>query len=265
VARGFLSTGQCVDAIVRHTRGLADAAEGHLDRPVRHCPGWSVADLVWHLTEVQRFWSLVVAERPAEEPAGAVGPPRPGDEQLVDALRAGVDTMAATLLAADQDAPCWTWGTHRDVGFVTRHQVQEAAVHHWDAMDAVGRAGWEMWPVDAIDAVDEFLVESLPNARWPRPDAEPIGATVWFCPCYADTALCPTWYVSDGAQPGTVAVEVDADDPAEGVVIGSHGDPASLLLWLYGRGSDRDAFPDLDHGSDHRAVLARLRALASTD
>ena len=34
----------------------------HLERPVEHCPGWNVADLVWHLTEVHWFWSTIAAD-----------------------------------------------------------------------------------------------------------------------------------------------------------------------------------------------------------
>lgn len=261
-----LTVDQCVDAIARHTHQLADAADGHLERPVRHCPGWTVGDLVWHLTEVQWFWRWVATERPTDRPAYVESPEQPGPEALLDGLRSGVEALVEALATADQDASCWTWGSEHRVGFITRHQVQEAAVHHWDALDAVGRASsWEMWPVDAIDAVDEFLTESVANERWPRPEVPRMDGTIWFCPCHADTALCPTWHVTDGARPGTLEVRVDPEGSADGVVIGSHGHPATLLLWLYGRVPEREAFPDLDLTPEQRALLQRFRAFASTD
>ena len=65
--------------IAEHSAGLARAAEHNLDAPVEHCPGWTVADLVWHLTEVHWFWAKIVAELPSEPPEdeeGRTGPRR---------------------------------------------------------------------------------------------------------------------------------------------------------------------------------------------
>jgi alpha-beta hydrolase superfamily lysophospholipase len=46
-----LTTAECVSAIERHSAGFAEATRGNLDASVRHCPGWTVADLVAHLTD----------------------------------------------------------------------------------------------------------------------------------------------------------------------------------------------------------------------
>jgi uncharacterized protein (TIGR03083 family) len=258
----YLTTAQCLDAIERHTRGLADAATAHLEARIEHCPDWSMADLVWHLTSVHWFWTWIATELPATEPQDLHRPQRPGDEALVAGLVAGMETLIATLRAADQDAPCWTWGLEENVRFITRHQVQEAAVHHWDALNAMGRANeWAMYPVDAIDAVDEFLTHSVGNRRWPVENAEPMAGTVWFCPCYADTDVCPAWYIFDGEVPGTVDVEIDLPQARTERALGSHGDPATLLLWLYRRVPDRSAFFDCDLGAEDRALLSRFRAL----
>jgi hypothetical protein len=45
--------------IALQSTAFAAVAEGNLAAPVQHCPGWTVADLVNHLTEVQWFWALV--------------------------------------------------------------------------------------------------------------------------------------------------------------------------------------------------------------
>lgn len=231
-------------AITHHTRGLAGAAENGLDRPVEHCPGWTVADLVWHLTEVHWFWNEVARDRPLDEP-DLVTPERPADENLVAALLAGVEVLAGTLRAADQDAPCWTWGLEENVGFITRHQVQEAAVHHWDAVNAVG-GDWAMSDVLAMDAVDEFLTHSVANLRWPAPHLEPLGGTLSLL------AGGRRFTLTDGDVPGTLAHAVDDVDAAG-------TDPADLLLWLFRR------LPDDRIQADPRALLERFRAFTSTD
>lgn len=260
----YLTTDECLDAIQRHTRGLAGAAENNLARRVEHCPAWSVGDLVWHLTGVHRFWEHVVRERPATQPSLPEAS-RPADGDLVPALLAGLDALVDTLRSADQDASCWTWGLVENVGFVTRHQVQEAAVHHWDVVNAVGpSAAWSMDPLEAIDAVDEFLTHSVGNSRWVVEGAERLGGYLWFCPCYADTAACPSWYVADGDLAGTVAVM--SEPPASDLpAVGSHGDPATLLLWLYGRVPDRVALPDSDLRPEDTALIDRFRKLTFTD
>jgi uncharacterized protein (TIGR03083 family) len=265
----YLTTEQCLDAIERHTRGLAEAADGSLDRAIEHCPDWSMADLVWHVAGVHRFWEHVARERPLEQPSRPEVS-RPVDRELVPTLLAGLDVLLATLRAADQAAPCWTWGLQEEVGFITRHQVQEAAVHHWDAANAVGRqADWEMRPVDAVDSVDEFLTHSVGNRRWQVDDADPLGGALRFRPRVAEGDPCPTWTIRDGPMPGTVGVTVDEPADADGdqLVIGGPVDPARLLLWLYGRVpyDDPEIFDGAPLTPAGRWLALRFKALTFSD
>lgn len=244
-----VTTSDCLAAIDHHTRGLAAEAAGNLDARIEHCPDWSMADLVWHVIGVHRFWNAVATDRPTEEPtepAGVDERPRPADEDLTRTLVAGMEALVTTLGAADQQAPCWTWGLEQNVWFITRHQVQEAAIHHWDAARAVGRAAsWQMDPEMASDAVAEFLTHSVANSRWPVPSAEPIGTTL----------ALGHWDVSDGELPGTVRA-VARHDRDTAVA------PADLLLWLYARQGD----PGFELvTSAERAALDRLKALVFTD
>jgi uncharacterized protein (TIGR03083 family) len=262
----YLTVDQCLDAINRHTRGLAASATGQLDASIEHCPGWSMADLVWHLIDVHWFWNEIASTLPAEQPKDLVRPKRPADDQLVPSLLAGVDRLVDTLRRADQDARCWTWGLDENVGFITRHQVQEAAVHHWDALNAVGQNHqWGMWPLDAIDAVDEFLTHSVGNSRWPATDAAPMAGTIWFCPCYSSTAVCPAWYISDGSAAGTIEVALDLDEAATSHAVGGHGDPATFLLWLYRRVGNPAVFDMAEFDADGVSLVSRFRALSYTD
>jgi uncharacterized protein (TIGR03083 family) len=240
--------------IAEHSAALARAAESNLEAPVEHCPGWTVADLVWHLSEVHWFWAKIVAELPSEPPPDEEGPDRPPPEQLVERFRAGAEHLVRVLAAADPAAACWTWApTQRNVGFVRRHQVQEAAVHHWDAEHAAGREialGTGM----SVDAIEEFLtfsvatVEDRPDS--PRPNLD--GALV-----LAATDAGTEWTVTDDRLPGTVRFSPGPADPELPRITGTASD---LLLWLYGR----LALP-VTPGGKAEQLAGRFRALAFTD
>src|SRR5271166_2513187 len=108
-----------VEAIAHHSAGLADAAEGNLAAPVEHCPGWSVADLVWHLTEVQWFWATIAGERLDEPPDESRRPPRGTDEELVADLRAASERLVGVLAEAGGAEHAWTWApAQQDVAFI---------------------------------------------------------------------------------------------------------------------------------------------------
>jgi uncharacterized protein (TIGR03083 family) len=144
-------------AFWRDGLGLAVAAEAAgLAAPVTSCPGWSVADLVWHTGEVHWFWTEDVATA-WDSPAASVEPERPADADLVAWYRAGVDRTLAVLQAAEPQQPVWSWAPRGGTaGWVIRRMAHETAVHRWDAEDAAG-TGWSVDAELAIDGIDEFL------------------------------------------------------------------------------------------------------------
>lgn len=125
--------------------------------PVPSCPQWSAADLLWHLCEVQHWWSWIVVNRPAG-PDGYPEPTRPTEHA---ALLARYDEqytgLVDALAAADPSEPAWTWHpTLKDVAFIYRRQAHEALVHRRDAELAAGTL--TPFPADlAADGVDEVL------------------------------------------------------------------------------------------------------------
>jgi uncharacterized protein (TIGR03083 family) len=248
----------CLAAIAQHTHGLAEAARGNLGARVQHCGDWTVADLVHHLTEVHAFWDHVAATLPTGPPEDRPEEVRASDGELIETMLVGMETLVATLRVADQQAPCWTWGLEENVWFITRHQVQEAAVHHWDAADAAGQALGPDFLDDhlAADAVDEFLTHSVSNSRWPRPDAPPMGGPLGFCGCCGSGDESYDWLIRDG-EPGTLAFEHRPDlvEPTDG-----HVAPADLLLWLYRR--DPSGLSNFPHESDVR--VRRFRTFTNT-
>ncbi|HEX8095043.1 maleylpyruvate isomerase family mycothiol-dependent enzyme [Jatrophihabitans sp.] len=215
--------------IAEHSAGLARAAENNLEAPVEHCPGWTVADLVWHVTEVHWFWSTVVAgllPAPVEDDSG---PDRPAPEELIARFSAGAEHLVRVLAAADPAAACWTWATQQNAGFVLRHQVQEAAVHHWDAEHAAGR-DIELGMAMSVDAIEEFLTFSLSTVDGYHPEVpEPSldGALVLSA---SDAGI--DWTITDDTLPGTLKFSTGAGEPGLPRISGTASD---LLLWLYGR------------------------------
>ena len=222
------------------------AASADPMRPVPSCPAWTVADLVWHLGEVHWFWATDV-ELGATSPdqVEAAKPSRPED---FGALVAWGQEQTAFLLRVLESTPddrrVWTWALDdgdQNVGFVRRHQVQEAALHRWDLELAVSGAPQPIDPEVAADSVDEMLAITLPwgvNPDKPLPGTAHLHAT--------DTA--GEWLVHrDGAverahAKGDVALRGTASD---------------LLLALYTR-VPLDAVEVLGDGALARELVARL-------
>ena len=246
-----LSPDEQIAAITHHSAGFAEAARGNLAARVEHCPDWSMADLVRHLSEVHWFWGTIVDELLDAPPDESRRPSHGQDDELVDAFVLGAGRLAQVLANADQSAHCWTWaGWQQDVAFVTRHQVQEAAVHHWDAAHAAG-SDVTIDPVVAADSVDEFLHFSVASDDDPdEPTTPPLHGTLAFRA--SDTG--DAWTLRDGARSGTATVSpgVTTDCPV------LEAPAADLLLWLYGRVHiDTSGVPD--------DLLSRFRGICFTD
>src|SRR4051795_2615031 len=247
-----LSTFDCIATITEHSAGFAEATRGNLAARVEHCPDWSVAALVAHLTDVHWFWGTIVEELLLEPPPQERRPARTTDDRLVDAFVAGAQRLVQVLREADQSAPAWTWASwQQDVAFVTRHQVQEAAVHHWDAVNAAG-GSLDLDPVVAADSIDEFLHFSVSSED--DPDDPPEGVLDGPL-AFRTTDSVGTWTLFDGSRRGTVRVEGGTVAAGAPVVEGTASD---LLLWLYAR-------KDLSTPSAPADLVSRFRALCFTD
>jgi uncharacterized protein (TIGR03083 family) len=181
---------QCSEEIAR----LAEHAD--LSLRVPSCPGWSLGDLVFHLGSVQSFWAANLLARNIAAPLRPDGSSADlSDDILVPWFRDRTSSLRSALRQTGNDEPCWTWwGDPRTSGAVGRHQVQEAAIHCWDAQLATGGAK----PVAAeiaLDGISEFLevhkgeidavvTESVlfkatdSGGRWRVGDRTPLAAEV---------------------------------------------------------------------------------------
>jgi uncharacterized protein (TIGR03083 family) len=196
-----------------------------LDARVPGCPDWSLRDLVEHVGAVQRFWAAAVTAGPGDKPPSrdAVGDIAPrGDLLSWSADSTGL--LLEALRAAGPDQGCWAWWGASEapltVGAVARHQVQEAAVHAYDAQETVGHP--EPIPAAvALDGVPEFLTVSHGSSGpWPHRPAR-LGL---------HAVEGPLWLLD--LTPAGAAIVRGDEGSAAAVMYGSAGD---LVLALYGR------------------------------
>lgn len=240
-----------IAAIEDQSQGFAAAAAGNLAATVTGCPGWTVADLTRHLTEVQWFWSTIVAERLHQPPDESRRPPPAGDDSLIRQFLEGSNHLVEVLSAANPEETVWTWApAQQNVAFVIRHQVQEAAIHRWDADQARGGTFAIPTPL-AADSIEEFLTFSVSSTADP---ADPVGQPLQGSLSLECTEIKRSWTICDGSSAGTLSFDCDVEPAATKI----SATASELLLWLYGRIS-------LPSTPDSPELMERFRALCFTD
>jgi uncharacterized protein (TIGR03083 family) len=198
-------------------------AGARLEARVPGCPEWTLADLVEHVGGVQRFWAVVVS---AADDSGP--PPRSQTDfsspsgDLVAWSSESTRLLLDALAAAGPSSPSWAWWNGPlTADAVARHQVQEAAVHAFDAQQTAGAA--EPLPLDvAVDGVAEFL--SIPLASigpWPRP---PVRV--------AFAAFDGPTHVVDLSPAGA---SLDPSGISSPPAVTVHGSASDIVLALYNR------------------------------
>jgi uncharacterized protein (TIGR03083 family) len=217
---------------------LGDGAD--LSARVPSCPDWDLAGLLDHVGAVFRHKTAVLrhGRRPEEHEWASEEP------DVVGRLHTALHDLVGELQQRDPQAPTWTWySADQTVGFWYRRMAQEAAVHRVDAELALGERG----PLDdalAIDGIDEFAHAFL--EEWSEPEPAASGRTVLL------RAGPQAWRLTLGKERITTE---DGDGPADLTVL---GDPADLLLWVWG-GRVGDDVVRVEGPADLRAELqARL-------
>ncbi|HSG79824.1 MAG TPA: maleylpyruvate isomerase family mycothiol-dependent enzyme [Acidimicrobiia bacterium] len=245
--------------VIREESGrFAEAASAASpDDRVPSCPDWSVADLVWHLAEVQYFWASIL-ESLLDDPSGVLDLERPGTDHLTAVFREQHDRLVAALEMRGDDEPCWSWASDRSVGFVRRRQAHEAAIHRVDAELAAGLPVTPLDPALAEDGIQELFDHMVGGAP---PDWATVTPEGTFVVLESDSGR--VWagefarFVGTSPRSGKA---YDMDDvqlrtgypPGTTVIRGS----ADVLdRWLWGRAD----LGELTVGGDP-AVARRLRA-----
>lgn len=223
---------RCLELVAEQSAALAAAVgTGELTDAVPSCPGWTARDLITHHGNVLRVWASVAE---AAEPAAPADwmtdddatPPWDGPGADVQPWYVACRrTFAETFAGTGPDGAAWTWwGEPNTTRAIARHQVQEAAVHRWDAQVAAGLDGAPLPHDAAVDGVEEFLTVSLP-----------AGAPPW------DRAPVSVGLRADGVRPWLLAggggavtarpYDPDVTTPAATVTATA----SDLVLLLYGR------------------------------
>lgn len=127
------------------------------------CPGWTAADLLWHVADVHDFWARILSEDVRDD-AGvaeivAAKPERPTKTPDVLALRAdATDRLLDALERLDDNEVRWSWwSADQTVGFTRRMQTFEATMHRIDAEITADVASNPMAPGVAAGAVDHAV------------------------------------------------------------------------------------------------------------
>lgn len=211
------------------------AAQAGVEVDIDGCPGWTVRDLVRHVSEIHlwaaahvalratKMWVEDVAELTASWPELGVFWPT-DDELPAHYLRtnanlvrelegAPVDLDAMTFLAAPSPLAMWA-----------RRQAHEVAIHRFDAQRAAGVP--TVFDAEfASDGIDELL-----TAFAPRKKRFPVTDTRAMLVHTTDTGDC--WRVR--MSPDGIAT-VRGDGPADVTVRGRAGDVYPVL---WNRGDD---------------------------
>lgn len=254
-----------IEAITRESARFSDClARVSPTSPVPSCPGWTASDLLWHLTEVQLFWGIIVRDR-LDDPdtAETKKPPRPEDYQALQSLaHEATRQLVDVLVATPAPTRVWTWATDQTAGFVLRRQAHEALIHRLDAELTLGDVT-PLDPVLAADGVDELLrvmYGSVPAWGSVMPDGSPgrVMATdsgrswdIGFSRFRGTSPNTGTVYDED-----MLMVPPARDMPAVFTVSGTAAD---LDRWLWGRGD----LSTLDTSGD-AVALERFTAIIAS-
>ncbi|KOV83885.1 hypothetical protein ADL03_19295 [Nocardia sp. NRRL S-836] len=204
---------------------IADAPS--LDVRVPSCPEWTLRDLAHHIGEGRRSWAATVAAGPgatAKSPADGAAPQ--DRAELVGWLAGSTAVLLDALREAGPERGCWTWWggsqSPSNCGAVARHQLQQLAVHTYDAQLAVG----EPLPLPgdvALDGVEDFQFTCCATtSAWPHePAVVDYHATEG-----------RSWRLRLSAAGARVSRGCDDDGPAD---VSATGTASDLVLMFYGR------------------------------
>jgi HAD superfamily hydrolase (TIGR01509 family) len=198
---------------------------------VPSCPGWTLADLAGHLTDIHRWALDQLTRTEPDDPGDPDDPEAPEPADLADRFRAGADRLVAVLRARPADAACSAIYPPDTAGTWARRQLHETTIHLWDAWQAVGaeprlqadtaadgvrEVVGDLYPrqvrLGRVDALSETVVFRFPDADG---EAELVG-TAGAGPAVrvtgrAEDLLLVLW----GRRPlDTVAVTIDGDRSA---------------------------------------------------
>jgi uncharacterized protein (TIGR03083 family) len=206
------------------SRLAAAATRAGLEAPVPSCPGWTVTELLRHLSYVHDWAARHVREGLEttfeRDPEAVVVASGPSGAQLVERYRESNQRLVAALQAADPGLRCWTFlPAPSPLAFWARRQAHETTIHRVDAELASGPVN-PVTPEFAADGLDELLFGFCSPARMRRSQAERSLALV--------ATDCDRRWLVQADQAGMSVTA--APDPAQYELQGPAAD-LYLILW----------------------------------
>ena len=197
------------------------------------CPEWDAADLLWHLTDVQWFWTRVITTRPAAPPEDLEHPARPESyDELLSGFAAQSAALVEALAEAGPDAEAWHWSAVQTAGTSYRRQAHEALIHRLDAEQTAG----QVTPLDPALAADGVLEALDVMYGGEHPDFVGAGAHVAIgLTDTGDTIVLEPGRIEAGRHTGPHLVVRSASAPALATVTGTAAD---VDAWLWHRVPD---------------------------
>jgi uncharacterized protein (TIGR03083 family) len=211
---------QSIEADGRALAGIA--ADFDLELSIPSCPGWTLKDLVAHVSGATRWMSKCVSEGLAAQER--ILPPAPdGREELLHWFNQSIDELLTVLSGTPPDELVWT-PIRGGLGSVwwRRKAALEVAIHRTDADQALGASPG---PIDArlaLDGIDEYAEEFLPLMLHAVTEPPPVTAVLLSPNDIDDSRTLSLIPAGSDADPGDPHVEITAA-------------AYELLLWMWNR------------------------------
>lgn len=160
-----------------NARFIAAARSAGWTADVPACPGWNVADLVFHMCKVQSMFHGMLTTG-AASPKDVPRPERPSsDDGLAALFAAGASQLEHLLENTRDDSPVWTFTGTQPAAWVKRRMAHEVMVHRFDAEIAAGALS-QTDEVICADGIDEKFSVFL---AWFGDKVRPLGTVHVHC------------------------------------------------------------------------------------
>jgi uncharacterized protein (TIGR03083 family) len=201
---------------------LGIAADVDLALPVPTCPGWTLRDLLEHVSGANRWVTRCVSSGLAAQER--ILPPGPsGREELLEWSRQSLEEMLAALSSTPPEQLVWT-PIRGALGSVwwRRKAALEVAIHRTDAENTRGVGPEMVDPLLALDGIDEYSEEFLPLMLLGVTEPPPVTAVLLSPDDIDESRTLSLIAAGDDRHPGAPTVELKAS-------------ASELLLWMWNR------------------------------